>query len=124
MMHLRFMSCKADPDVWMRSAKKDDGSEYWEYVLLYCNDALVISHRAEDVLRNKIDRCFPLKLGSIGPPPKIYLRNEVSKVTMDNGGECWAFSSGQYVQSTVANVEGYLKEREKKLPAESPAPMA
>ena len=28
MLHLHFTSCPADPDVWMRPAKKDDGSEY------------------------------------------------------------------------------------------------
>jgi len=104
MTHLGFTSCKADPDVWMRSAMKDDGTEYWEYVLLYCDDALVISHRSEGALRNEIDSCFPLKPGSIGPP-KIYLGNKVSKVTMENGVEAWAFSSGQYVQSAVSNVE-------------------
>ena len=123
MTHLGFKSCKADPDVWMRSAMKDDGTEYWEYVLLYCDDALVISHRAEDVLRNEIDRCFPLKPGSIGPP-KIYLGNKVSKVTMENGVEAWAFSSGQYVQSAVSNVEDYLKARGLKFPAKAPAPFA
>ena len=40
MEHLRFASCKADPDVWMREAVTPDGSEYWEYVLLYVDDAL------------------------------------------------------------------------------------
>jgi len=69
----------------------------------------VISHRTEDVLRNGIDHCFPLKPGSI-EPPKIYLGNKVSTVIMDNSVEYWAFSSGQYVQSAVANVDGYLKD--------------
>ena len=34
MWHLGFNSCPADPDVWMRPALKDDGSEYYEYILL------------------------------------------------------------------------------------------
>ena len=34
MQHLGFHSCPADPDIWMRPAQKDDGSSYWEYVLL------------------------------------------------------------------------------------------
>ena len=33
MRHLNFISCPADPDVWMTPAKKADGSEYWEYIL-------------------------------------------------------------------------------------------
>ena len=35
-MHfLDFEPCLADPDVCMRAAKKSDGSEYYEYVLLH-----------------------------------------------------------------------------------------
>ena len=30
MDHLGFVSCKADPDAWMRHAVKRDGSEYYE----------------------------------------------------------------------------------------------
>ena len=37
--HLDFESYLADPDVWMRKAKKPNGSEYWEYILLYTDDA-------------------------------------------------------------------------------------
>jgi hypothetical protein len=39
MMHLNFKSCPADPDVWMRLAKHSDGSEYYEYILLYTDHA-------------------------------------------------------------------------------------
>ena len=54
-MHLDFDSCKADPDVWMRKTiKSDGGSRYWEYVLLYTDDALVVSENGERVLREEI----------------------------------------------------------------------
>ena len=43
MSHLGFKPCLADPDVWMRSATKSDGSSYWEYVLLYV-DAVSYTH--------------------------------------------------------------------------------
>ena len=55
----------------MRPAKRSDGSDYYEYVLLY-TDALVVSANAEQVLRNELGRYFTLKEESIGPP-KIYL---------------------------------------------------
>ena len=35
LQHLGFTSCLADPDVWFRAAKKADGFEYYEYVLVY-----------------------------------------------------------------------------------------
>jgi hypothetical protein len=50
MLFLNFTSCPADPDVWMRPAIKSDGQNYYEYVLLYTDDALVISESAEQIL--------------------------------------------------------------------------
>ena len=47
MRHLDFVSCPADPDVWMRLAKRSDGADCYEYILLYTDDALVISENAE-----------------------------------------------------------------------------
>ena len=125
MCHLEFISCPADPDVWMRPAQHSDGSEYYEYILLYTDDALVISENAESLLRNKLGKYFRLKEKSIGPP-KIYLGGSVSKVTLDNGVSCWAFGSSQYVQAAVKNVEEYLSKRAHehwKLPTKAETPM-
>ena len=68
MRHLDFKSCPADPDVWMRPAKKSNGSSYYEYVLLYVDDCLVISENAKEVLTNEIGKYFELKPNSVGPP--------------------------------------------------------
>ena len=38
MEFLGFNPCMADPDVWMRKAKRADNTDYWEYVLLYIDD--------------------------------------------------------------------------------------
>jgi hypothetical protein len=128
MRHLDFSSCPADPDVWMRPAMKADGSEYYEYILLYTDDALCISEKPEMVLRRELGKYFELKEESIGPP-KIYLGGRVRKVQLDNGVECWAFGSSQYVQSAVRNVEEYLAERhakgdtEYKMPQRADTPM-
>ena len=43
MYHLDFRPCPADPDVWMQLAQKGDGSPYYHYILLYVDDALVVS---------------------------------------------------------------------------------
>ena len=49
--HLGFESSKANPDLWMRrSVLKDGGTAYHEYLLLYVEDCLVISDRAESVI--------------------------------------------------------------------------
>ena len=122
MEHLKFRPCKADPDVWMRSAiKESDGSEYWEYVLLYVDDALAISMNAKDILDNEIGKYWTMKKDSIGPP-KVYLGNKISKVSLENGVSAWAFSSSQYVQSAVSNVEEYLDKINEKLPKRAATP--
>jgi hypothetical protein len=47
MHHIGFKSCPPDPDVWIRSAIKSDGTEVYEYVLLYTYDALSIGDEDE-----------------------------------------------------------------------------
>ena len=125
MRHLDFVSCPADPDVWMRPAKRSDGADYYEYILLYTDDALVISENAERVLRLDLGRYFELKEESIGPP-KLYLGSRIRKVQLENGIECWAASSSQYVQAAVKNVEEYLGKDQNpkmKLPTRAETPL-
>lgn len=123
MEHLGFKSSLADPDVWYRPATKEDGSEHYEYVLLYVDDCLVISNNAENILRREIGKHFKLKEESIGPPTQ-YLGGKLRQVKMTNGQDCWAFGSTQYVQAAVNNVEEYLAKSGKKLQARAPTPLA
>ena len=60
----------------------------------------------EKFLREELGKRFTLKEKSIGPPEQ-YLGNKVSLVTLENGVKCWSFSSSQYVQAAVKNVEDY-----------------
>ena len=92
MTHLKFKPCLADPDVWMRPAIKADGTEYYEYVLLYVDDALCISENAEHILRHEIGKYFKLKEESIGPP-KLHHGGHMRKVILENSVNAWAFSS-------------------------------
>jgi hypothetical protein len=103
MHHSGFKSCPADPDVWMRSAIKSDGTEVYEYVLLYTDDALSIGVEAESILRKEIRKHFELKEKSIGPP-RLHLAGPLSLVELNNGVKAWAFSSSRYVRAAVQNV--------------------
>ena len=116
MNFLRFKLSQCDPEVLMREAVKADGTQYWEYVLLYVDDCLVVSENGEKFLRNEIGKYFTLGETSIGPP-KVYLGGKMSLVELSNGSKAWAFSSSQYGQEAVQNVESYLKEKYLKLPA-------
>ena len=97
-------------------------TKYYEYVLLYTDDCLVISDRGEDVLRNEIGKYFSLKESSIGAPTQ-YLGGKLRMVELENGQKCWAFGSGQYVREAVQNVMNYLKKRCEGLAAKSVTPM-
>ena len=111
MEFLNFKSCLADPDVWMRPVIKSDGNTYYEYILLYVDDALMVSESAESILCNELRRYFHLKEESIGPST-VYLGSRVRKVQLENGVWAWSFSSSQYVQSAVKNVEEYVGKSE------------
>ena len=125
MEFLNFKSCLADPNVWMRPAIKSDGNTYYEYILLYVDDTLVVSENAESILCNELGRYFHLKEESIGPPT-IYLGSRVCKVELENGVWAWSFSSSQYVQSAVKNVEEYVGKSENshlKIPTKAETPL-
>ena len=124
MEFLNYKSCLADPDMWMRPAIKSDGNTYYEYILLYVDNELVVSENAEIILRNELGRYFHLKEESIGPPT-VYLGGRVRKVQLENGVWAWSFSSSQYVQSAIKNVEEYVgrpKNSHLKIPSKADTP--
>ena len=125
MEFLNFKSCLADPGIWMRPAIKSDGNTYYEYILLYVDDALVVSENAESILQNELGRYFHLKEESIGLPT-IHLGGRFHKVQLENGVWAWSFSSSQYVQSAIKNVEEYVgrpKNSNLKIPSKAETPL-
>ena len=84
MGRLGFTSSRADPDVWFRLSKRSTGEEYYEYVLLYVDNVLVVSEKAEAVLQKEIGKDWILKEESIGPPSK-YLGGKLREVTLESG---------------------------------------
>jgi hypothetical protein len=100
MGHLGFSSSRADPNVWIRLSNRSTGEEYYEYVVLYVDNVLVISERAEQVFRLEIGQYFVLCKESIGKPSN-QLGGKLREVTLENGVVAWVFGSCQYVQSAV-----------------------
>ena len=110
MRHLYFESHPSDPDVWMRPAKNFNGTYYYEFILLYTNDALVISENSEQVLHKDLGRYFELKEKSIGPP-KIYLGGSARQAKLENGVRAWDLDSYKYINLDVNNVEAYVSNK-------------
>ena len=122
MSMLGYDSCLADPDVWMRKATKGDGSRYYEYILLYVDDMLSISHEARGAIM-EVGDYFTMKPESIGPPD-IYLGGKVTKNSMMNGVECYTYSASQYIQNAVKNVEDHLRKKGMALMTRAKSPLS
>jgi len=119
-VNLGFMPCRADADVWLRPAEKADGTKYYEYVLVYTDDLLVLSTDPKTIL-NHLDQHFLLKKGSVGEP-KTYLGADIHKhVLPDRANKTrWAMSATTYVKNAVNNVSNYLSDRGLTLKSKAP----
>ena len=100
-----FIPTRANPDVWCRPAVKEDGFEYYKYVLCYVDDILAISHKVKDALK-AVRAIFKLKDDKI-EPPDMYLGATLS-VMEDDGVQGWCMTSDRYVKAAVENVEQEL----------------
>ena len=88
----------------MREANNTDGTDYWEYVLLYVDDYWVVSDHGKKILREEIGKYFNFKEKSICPPD-VYLGGKMRQLKLENGSKAWDFISSQYVVEAVKNVE-------------------
>jgi len=117
---LGFFSSEADPDVWMRTAVKSDGEEYYEYILCYVDDILCMSGKALEVMQ-QLQTKFKFKKDLI-EPPESYLGAKLKKKIID-GDAMWAISSVDYVQAAIKTIEGSIEDKQWKLPRSAPTPM-
>jgi hypothetical protein len=117
---LSYLPSKADPDVWIRPALKENGFEYYEMTLVYVDDIMCISHDPKATMMG-IQATFKLKDDKI-EKPENYLGAQIMQKVID-GRECWAMTSEQYVKAAIANVEATLNERGQRLPSKATTPM-
>jgi predicted phosphodiesterase len=105
---LGFKSSKADPDVWLRKAKKPNGAFYWEYILCYVDDVLVIGHEPQTTM-SSISQYVTFKPGSVQSPTN--LRANISQCTVMEGDDTlsgkqvWTMSAQEYIKQAVDEVE-------------------
>ena len=115
---LRSMDFKpsyAHPDVWMKPATTPDGFKYYEYILVYVDDLLIISHQAMLIV-NTLKSQYRLKEDEVGKP-KTYLGAHVkeSRLPEDCNKRQWGLSAEQYIQNAIKNIEDKLNESGKTL---------
>jgi hypothetical protein len=119
---LGFISSLADPDVWYREATKPCGFQYYEYLLAYVDDILVLSHDPVIIMKG-LEDFYRLKDGY--EQPTRYLGAEVLQWRFpDDEQPKWALSSHQYVKEAIKNIEVELAKSDLRLPKKSSTPMA
>lgn len=130
--HLGFVSTRADPDAYIRKNRKsnitkegaldgagsngvannaldgDSGEYYYEILLVYVDDVLLVSHNP-DATMDVIGLAFEIKDGEKGPP-KRYLGAETELFTNCEGKQVWSMKCDQYVDAAVDIVKDLLKE--------------
>ena len=67
-----FTSTVVDPNVWRRRAVKPSGEEYYELLLVFLVDILIISHEAVKHL-DALKQVYTLKSESVDPPTMYLL---------------------------------------------------
>ena len=123
-----FKSSLADPDVWMRKAKKPCGFLYWEYLLAYVDDILILSHAPHAVIDSLSQRVI-FKAGSV-EVPMSYLGADVFRVTIHDGSpnepakQVWAMSATEYVKRSIQEVERELALQDAYLPKRTETPLS
>ena len=102
-----FTRSKGNPDLYYKPQVKPDGTKYYDYLLVYVDDILCLSHDMKAIMDELASR-YCLKCGSVSPPER-YLGAD-TKITKANSGlECWAMSSDSYGQEAVKVVEQFYE---------------
>jgi hypothetical protein len=118
---LGFEASLADPDVWMRKATKPDGTPYWEYILVYVDDQLTISHQAKEIVRQLQEEPFNYTMKDVGPPVR-YLGAKIGRQEDEN---TWFMSANSYLEKALPVIEerfGDLSKVFSRSTLDAPAP--
>jgi hypothetical protein len=120
-----FVSTVADPDVYRKRRASNLNFEYYELLLVYVDDILVISHEPKPHM-DRLQHEYGFALSAMGEPER-YLGSNIEKVQLPNdntGREYWSMSSYTYVKNAVNNVKQLLLEENRylKTTAKTPFP--
>ena len=92
---------------------KDDGTDYYEILLVYVEDVLACNYYAKAVMAG-ISAKFEIKNDDIAET-KLYLGGNVDKSQLPNGKYAWSITSNSYLQGAIYNVQRILDEDDRTL---------
>ncbi len=103
LLGMGFKPSLADPDVWYRAACKEDGFEYYEYLLVYVDDILAISHKPGIIMKT-IQKQYRLKEEPMAP--KQYLGAVIKQWSIPNElRPVWCMSATNYIKEALRCLE-------------------
>ena len=99
--------------MYIRAQTKPNGMDYYEMLLVYADDILILSHDMKPIM-DGISAQFHLKKDSLRPQ-KQYHGTTIKIHTNGERSESWAMSSNEYVKAAVAEVVEDLDKQGLKL---------
>jgi hypothetical protein len=110
MRQMGYISCKADPELWLKAeTRPDDNFKYYSYILCYIDDILLVHHNAMLILA-QINNYLPLKPSLVGDP-NIYLGAKLKQTRLAIGVCAWVLSPSRYVHQAVKNCVSHLNDK-------------
>jgi hypothetical protein len=110
---MNFTPSLADPDVWIRPSSKPNGEEYYEYILVYVDDILVVSHDPSQAMTT-IRITYRLK--DEPTPPTTYLGATIKEWHIPGDAHTvWSMNSQRYVREAIRCLEMELLKSGKAL---------
>jgi hypothetical protein len=89
----------------MHHAHKADGTPYYEYILVYVDDVMVISGDPDAVIQ-LLKEHFLLKIVSDpATMPERYLGAMIGKYQFADGSQAWYMSADDYLSKAIPTVE-------------------
>jgi hypothetical protein len=95
------VTCVANHNVWMKAKVRPTSDKYWEYILIYSDNILVMSHEPQMVMQGLM-KAYTLKEGSV-TKPKTYLGANLAEHMFSDAVDPetmhWSLSSNMYQES-------------------------
>jgi len=116
-----FKPSYANPDIWMKPATKANGFKYYDYILVYVDDLLVISKKPGLIMQSIKHAC---RLKDEPQTPSTYLRATIKPWHIQGKTKpVWSMSCMQYLKKAIRNVEMELLKIGKILRGKPTTPM-
>ena len=97
---------ESDTDVWINRLTTDNGTAYYNHMLVYFDDVLHLAKYAQEYML-KLKQIYRLKEG-VGSPDR-HLSANVNKVQLEDGRTFWYMTCVEYLCVSINHVDSILE---------------